>query len=285
MIWIPALGVNGAAAKRPRKGSTGRARSRRPQSVNGAAAKRPRKGVRSMIHHVENGRKGGRGQTAAERTTREIRPVRDSARQWGRGQTAAERGGSGACRPARSCASMGPRPNGRGKFAGSAVLAQVGGASMGPRPNGRGKAPRTLRGRPRPSSVNGAAAKRPRKVAGPDMRTGRAGRASMGPRPNGRGKLNHGRRCAWCLGRRQWGRGQTAAESDNVEGGKYPPGSVNGAAAKRPRKGVWVRFRSSSATASMGPRPNGRGKLGVFVHFFCGASRQWGRGQTAAERT
>ena len=167
--WPPGCalcGVNGAAAKRPRKGP-GAARCRRPPlasmgprpngrgkartaaaarptcSVNGAAAKRPRK--------------------AALDTSR----MMCSLRQWGRGQTAAERVGAARNVSGRA-ASMGPRPNGRGKaiFAAAAaaqlLMRQWGrgqtaaervrladirvelGASMGPRPNGRGKLTRNL---------------------------------------------------------------------------------------------------------------------------------------------
>ena len=109
-------------------------------------------------------------------------------------------------------ASMGPRPNGRGKAIVLALVAGALAASMGPRPNGRGK-PKAIglmpdvrmlqwgRGQTAAESgghripvshyvsFNGAAAKRPRKVAG----------ARKAP--------------AICAGRLQWGRGQTAAES------------------------------------------------------------------------
>ena len=128
----------------------------------------------------------------------------------------------------------------------------------------------------------------------------------MGPRPDGRGKLlRRGRMKNQAM--RQWGRGQTAAESARVllmSGRAY---GVNGAAARRPRKvrnavvwdkptpRQWGRGQTAAESdracdkafergASMGPRPDGRGKpnsvddMGA-VH----APRQWGRGQTAAE--
>ena len=61
----------------------------------------------------------------------------------------------------------------------------------------------------------------------------------MGPRPDGRGKgPMPAMRGAGRV--RQWGRGQTAAESNHPA--MYPLAipSVNGAAARRPRK-VWPR--------------------------------------------
>ena len=84
---------------------------------------------------------------------------------------------------------MGPRPDGRGKYglgnlAAAALLRQWGRgqtaaesadslrkvaagemASMGPRPDGRGKRPAGT-ARDAPTSVNGAAARRPRKANG-----------------------------------------------------------------------------------------------------------------------
>ena len=152
---------------------------------------------------------------------------------------------------------MGPRPDGRGKERQGTMARAMRGvngaaarrprkgrgagrwgaqsrASMGPRPDGRGKAPAAA-----PSSigscVNGAAARRPRKA-----RCRRCEHdehdASMGPRPDGRGKR---RRAVELVGfwERQWGRGQTAAESYRTAG--------------RP---------AFQTRASMGPRPDGRGK-------------------------
>ena len=81
----------------------------------------------------------------------------------------------------------------------------------------------------------------------------------MGPRPDGRGKVV-AVICIAGAALRQWGRGQTAAES----GGRLRydaclQASVNGAAARRPRKVV-----TAPTTAGYN-------------------QRQWGRGQTAAE--
>ena len=87
-----------------------------------------------------------------------------------------------------------------------------------------------------PSGFNGAAAKRPRKDTECAPAIGWAGLASMGPRPNGRGKTSTARgMTGTCT--LQWGRGQTAAESANLD-------DVVGYGGR----------------ASMGPRPNGRGK-------------------------
>ena len=132
-------------------------------SVNGAAAKRPRKErLLGRLLCVAGGVNGA----AAKRP---------------------RKGVAANVAVLAQVASMGPRPNGRGKGNGRGNGLFSGPASMGPRPNGRGKLKSTIlevitRG------VNGAAAKRPRKVALP-----------------------------WVLAvlawRRQWGRGQTAAES------------------------------------------------------------------------
>ena len=131
-------------------------------------------------------------------------------RQWGRGQTAAESLTNEADGNDRNVASMGPRPDGRGKGIKHLNPLYFVAASMGPRPDGRGK--------PYPCGlcmsacgVNGAAARRPRKVAPlPEKDVGRVV-ASMGPRPDGRGKNVAGQvEAGWQS--RQWGRGQTAAE-------------------------------------------------------------------------
>ena len=226
---------------------------------------------------------------------------------------------------------------------------------MGPRPNGRGKLAASCTPRAA-SGVNGAAAKRPRKDRQANKAAGHR-HASMGPRPNGRGKrlasgvvIDHVQR-QWgrgqtaaesgiaaaqlhCLDLRQWGRGQTAAErmpprpascaASSVNGAAAkrprkaarPPAntwrgtfrvngaaakrprkgpiragagrtgftSVNGAAAKRPRKAVEIhRVLKPTGSASMGPRPNGRGKFDRRMSGRAGLERQWGRGQTAAE--
>ena len=152
---------------------------------------------------------------------------------------------------------------------------------MGPRPNGRGKAAAAVMAAA-PPGVNGAAAKRPRKVV-KDVDSSPV-RFS-----------------------RQWGRGQTAAERTGTLRTAASMTCVNGAAAKRPRKVCvrsgpcplflrqWGRGQTAaesrrrgtrsatSARASMGPRPNGRGKSHGSNSLWPSGLRQWGRGQTAAE--
>ena len=86
-------------------------------------------------------RQWGRGQTAAERCRAGRPPLHGNPRQWGRGQTAAERRGVPMRLRATAQASMGPRPDGRGKTPSSATLPHSRNASMGPRPDGRGKPP------------------------------------------------------------------------------------------------------------------------------------------------
>ena len=177
---------------------------------------------------------------------------------------------------------------------------------MGPRPNGRGKGATVIIVPAGAEGVNGAAAKRPRKDRD-DLQGGGRRDASMGPRPNGRGKhgVCHARiggvQRQWGRGQtaaerarrdekgaigntRQWGRGQTAAESLLRQGSCEPDPCVNGAAAKRPRKVRKRGYRPSPIVASMGPRPNGRGKRHGVIMTIRARTRQWGRGQTAAER-
>ena len=128
---------------------------------------RPNGRGKSMMAAAMNAmikRQWGRGQTAAEsRKISDIKSLKAELRQWGRGQTAAESGVLAEFHH-HGAASMGPRPNGRGKadqFDSDRHHKPL--ASMGPRPNGRGKAKPLVR----PVDCLGA---------------------SMGPRPNGRGK-------------------------------------------------------------------------------------------------
>ena len=227
-------GVNGAAARRPRKVCVEWEPIQVADSVNGAAARRPRK-VAGAVEALQRGfasmgprpdgrgkvfrlgkrgsaarRQWGRGQTAAESPSTTWRCGTECKRQWGRGQTAAER------RPPR-------------------------------------------RGRQTRVRVNGAAARRPRKEV-----QCLHSRTSVTPR--------------------QWGRGQTAAESRPSRLVDAAGIGVNGAAARRPRKDRTHRTCNRDAHASMGPRPDGRGKLADFAWLLGRVERQWGRGQTAAER-
>ena len=199
-------------------------------------------------------RPNGRGKSSSGNM-----PLLYALLQWGRGQTAAERAqaeqagapryygfnGAAAKRPRKVhqgqyglqklLASMGPRPNGRGKLSRPWSLAVIRPASMGPRPNGRGKLFPQIHHPCQIPCFNGAAAKRPRK-GGPPAGRNVQGKASMGPRPNGRGKAVYvrvaARRPLASMGPRpngrgklprsalrfpanmplQWGRGQTAAE-------------------------------------------------------------------------
>ena len=174
-------------------------------------------------------RPDGRGKRSTTKSS-----ARTSARQWGRGQTAAERrrngraladgmgvNGAAARRPRKeefctglslaSSASMGPRPDGRGKEIDVLWDEVRRFASMGPRPDGRGKARLA-----RPSSLGVIASMGPRPDGRGKLPTPRcsapARPASMGPRPDGRGKLHRALPREWTE-KRQWGRGQTAAES------------------------------------------------------------------------
>ena len=88
---------------------------------------------------------------------------------------------------------------------------------MGPRPDGRGKVASSVNTQWSSESVNGAAARRPRKV------TARGIWQSTPPQ-------------------RQWGRGQTAAERLGSWGACRGAARVNGAAARRPRKDLVYRL-------------------------------------------
>ena len=218
------------------------------------------------------------------------RPVSDAdlhlpmaLRQWGRGRMAAE--GVGAAQPhVEAPASMGPRPDGRGRRRGPGGSRRGVWASMGPRPDGRGRACIELQPCYSYLRVNGAAAGWPRKVRGFDslptdseMRQwGRGRMAAEGARrPPTRPESAsvNGAAAGWprkVMGAdysymdpmRQWGRGRMAAEGGR---GRRPVAlewtGVNGAAAGWPRKVVIGSIVCSQLSASMGPRPDGRGRI------------------------
>ena len=230
--------VNGAAAGWPRKAC----RPHVPDAVRDNASMGPRPDGRGRSGYLilmifSLGRQWGRGRMAAEGALGATRPERPRGRQWGRGRMAAE--GYEARRQRRGRAHK---------------------ASMGPRPDGRGRHGQARRGSGAPGRVNGAAAGWPRK----------------GTHTYGFTRLQR-----W----RQWGRGRMAAEGGRRKkcGSMYGH-SVNGAAAGWPRKDVgrtqgwrfprrqWGRGRMAAegaghgergrppVRASMGPRPDGRGR-------------------------
>ena len=109
--------------------------------------------------------------------------------------------------------------------------------------------------------------------------------ASMGPRPDGRGRFDHRFKLLIDL-TRQWGRDRMAAEGWVGGDDDCSFCRVNGAATGWPRKDVlWRHGPAKELLASMGPRPDGRGRL------FGGSGanrqgvRQWGRDRMAAEGT
>ena len=152
---------------------------------------------------------------------------------------------------------MGPRPNGRGKQAAQTGFLARMTASMGPRPNGRGK--RVL-----------ATADAPER----QRQWGRGQTAAESRRWSGRVS------CAICVNGAAAKRPRKAGQQGGGGGGRV---GVNGAAAKRPRKDRLPSQRLHVAIASMGPRPNGRGKRACQAGGAPRHMRQWGRGQTAAE--
>ena len=153
----------------------------------------PRPDGRGKAQHAQTcataamSRQWGRGQTAAERRARKGTCGMPAQRQWGRGQTAAESGQAARAVRRRRRASMGPRPDGRGKTS-TARESRTGpmGASMGPRPDGRGK----WWARSNPHRTDASMGPRPdgRGKDKPALSGWIDEVASMGPRPDGRGK-------------------------------------------------------------------------------------------------
>ena len=162
-------------------------------------------------------------------------------------------------RPARGrSASMGPRPDGRGRPPAPPLLASILMASMGPRPDGRGRLflCRAVR---------------------------RALAASMGPRPDGRGRRGAGA-MTFEDASLQWGRGRMAAEGGAGRHG----GDGDRLASMGPRpdgrgRRAATSLQAAGLVASMGPRPDGRGR-GIPQPWIAHPHQlQWGRGRMAAE--
>ena len=226
-------GVNGAATGWPRKVGRTRSTQTRATGVNGAATGWPRK------------------------VFIEFRDPDGIQRQWGRDRMAAE-GRRHHQRAGRSAASMGPRPDGRGRRRVPPRGRDRIPASMGPRPDGRGR----IEGDAswgRRTRVNGAATRWPRKGGG----GGGVGRG----RPCVNGAATGWPRKVMPLDEaalaqtRQWGRDRMAAEGRRG-GGR----------------------RRCRLTASMGPRPDGRGRSRRAIsRSACASRRQWGRDRMAAE--
>ena len=249
--------------------------------VNGAATGWPRKGGRLGSLLVPAKRQWGRDRMAAEGADPHFPGSNRCWRQWGRDRMAAE----GCMAPNVHVTYMGVNGAATGwpRKVGGHVRAHVrpNVASMGPRPDGRGR-------RDVPRQNDGAAS------------------ASMGPRPDGRGRVLagqgtfdapsvNGAATGWprkgsvpadfvFLDERQWGRDRMAAEG--CTGGRSPSATprVNGAATGWPRKEVHVAAgRVIQLLASMGPRPDGRGRTVRADWRQRLDRRQWGRDRMAAE--
>ena len=323
---------NGAASKRTRKGIHPRGYPGDYCSFNGAASKRTRKDV--PPHGGRSTRLSFNG-AASKRTRKESASANDSDVATSFNGAASKRTRKDnpddlRCKP--SAASMGPRPNGRGRKPVTskhrpAVLLQWGRVQTDAEGRGHSASPGFRR-----RSFNGAASKRTRKA--PDARHGdqparllqwgrvqtdaegglgcvdgeqgvelQWGRvqtdaegiclgiwdahrraASMGPRPNGRGRYVPDRRDAQL----QNGFNGAASKRTRKEAARALLNlnvlRFNGAASKRTRKGL-ARFPGlRRPPASMGPRPNGRGRIAITIAFLIApAVLQWGRVQTDAE--
>ena len=254
------VGVNGAATGWPRKGRRPRHRRQTETSVNGAATGWPRKVV------------------AAQPPGEACRRASMGPRPDGRGRSppsARAARGSGVNGAATGWPRKAPMGPGRGRS---------GPASMGPRPDGRGRARGRTGSRGGRRGVNGAATGWPRKAYSPP-RTGAPPLASMGPRPDGRGRLEtasrfdplltsvNGAATGWprkgairpssrappcCVNGAATG---WPRKVDSARKNARQRGRVNGAATGWPRKAVGQVYRPFDHVASMGPRPDGRGRL------------------------
>ena len=180
---------------------------------NGAASKRTRKAHGARADRRGNGCFNG----AASKRTRKVSGlyqlpgVNDASmgpRPNGRG-----RGDLRRIMVGLPAASMGPRPNGRGRTTEGIARAGSTSASMGPRPNGRGRSMNCCIQRDLSLGFNGAASKRTRKVCAKDSDEFHVW-ASMGPRPNGRGRMSAADYTESLKLQLQWGRVQTDAEGN-----------------------------------------------------------------------
>ena len=104
----------------------------------------------------------------------------------------------------------------------------------------------------------------------------------MGPRPDGRGRLGGGqsRRTRSSFNGAATGWPRKAAAPVAAAGGDA---SFNGAATGWPRKVGALGVVAKPLVASMGPRPDGRGRE-YNAHYYDSADElQWGRDRMAAE--
>ena len=180
---------------------------------------------------------------------------------------------------------MGPRPEGRGEERCSGGIEGEDQASMGPRPEGRGENLGLAQGRDCLLRFNGATARRPWRVSRSDTSPSPLKPASMGPRPEGRGEAGYDWADATWDDTLQWGHGPKAVESSYqfdllrqkamLQWGHGPKAVES----DRPAARI-----SSSARASMGPRPEGRGERPRrLMTPGSQTSLQWGHGPKAVE--
>ncbi len=177
---------------------------------------------------------------------------------------------------------MGPRPRGRGILRGAEVLKTVKKASMGPRPRGRGIPQEPQTENRTGICFNGATTSR---SWNPGCRTSqRVGKgplqwghdlavvespvvalaletvrhASMGPRPRGRGILNS-LSASELFRTLQWGHDLAVVESGEPQSPRARATRFNGATTSRSWNHSSQRRAPTRFSASMGPRPRGRG--------------------------
>jgi len=208
----------------------------------------------------------------------------------------------------RTCASMGPRPRGRGMFRLWKRVNRRRRASMGPRPRGRGMADITPTMLQDASRFNGAAPARARnghRYIFTQLRA-RGFNGAAPARARNELRLNRHSALTCCFNGAapararngpvgialanaavmlQWGRARAGAECTLGMGKKGPDAS----------KLQWGRARAgaecfsvfsgelSHLSASMGPRPRGRGMLCSSVSRSSLQQLQWGRARAGAE--
>ena len=235
-LWAISLARQWGRDRMAAEGRRSLGRARRIAGVNGAATGWPRKAQRTAANFFAPCRVNG------------------AATGWPRKAPAARRAYSSLF------ASMGPRPDGRGR----AMITRHSSAPSPWRQWGRDRM--AAEGRRTPATAR------------------HCPHASMGPRPDGRGRCLV--RASWIsttlpasMGPRPDGRGRTAYHMS----GRTCTRGVNGAATGWPRKAEGTGVRAQAAPASMGPRPDGRGRSFREDKTFTEAERQWGRDRMAAE--
>ena len=223
-------------------------------------------------------RPGGRGEPAPTGATAPRRRL-----QWGRAPEGAERRSVSLATRAEAELQWGRAPEGA-ESPRESPPRTCRDASMGPRPGGRGEVAKRCEDAPRrPAGFNGAAPRRARRgldvsqswPGTVELQWGRAPEGAESPPPVAPVTTNV---------ELQWGRAPEGAERPAAATNSSTARRFNGAAPRRARRGRFTVSRVTPRSASMGPRPGGRGEeCGGRI---AGAATwlQWGRAPEGAER-